>query len=242
MARGYSAFPCAERSFGRGRAAFRQVGAARIPRPHTGWRRSEVATLQWLDVNLPSREIRLRSAHSKNKRPRVVKLGSDLLALVERRAGDRRLDYPLVFQQGGHPLGGFRKHRAAACTAAGFAGTLFHHLRRSAVRNIVRAGTPERAAMRISGHRTRSVFDRYDITSEADLRRRSRVYRASPWRTTRRQASRGRAQRGAAHPLWGRTRTEHGHFRESCGRRPNAGNRNPVISRVGRARIELATR
>ncbi len=152
----------------------------------TGWRKGEIASLRWEDVDLLGGIIRLRGENSKNKKPRKVALEGELLKLIQRRASSREIitesgvrSIALVFHRDGLPVRSFRKAWTSACKGAKVPGKLFHDLRRTAIRNMVRAGVSESIAMRISGHKTASVFRRYDITTETDLReaaRKTEVY------------------------------------------------------------------
>jgi len=144
----------------------------------SGWRRGEVFTLEWTDVDQRARVIRLRPEESKNGQGRTLALEGDLWTIIQRRWSERtvtRKNKPTlisryVFHHDGHPIVDIKKAWAKACTAAGVGPRLFHDFRRTAIRNMVRAGVPETVAMKISGHKTRSVFDRYNITDERDLR------------------------------------------------------------------------
>jgi integrase len=96
-----------------------------------------------------------------------------MLDAIKRQKAERDEKYPdldWVFHDGtGLRLKTFYKAWASACERAKLNGQLFHDLRRSAVRNMIRAGIPEKLAMELSGHRTRHVFDRYNITTDKDL-------------------------------------------------------------------------
>ena len=135
----------------------------------TGWRLGEMKALEWRDVDLAGRVVHLRPEISKNKDGRLLPLSGELLEIVESAYADRRLDCPYVFHLDGEQVGDFKRSWATACKKAGVGKVLVHDLRRTAVRNMVRAGIPDRVAMTLSGHKTRSVFDRYNIVSEADL-------------------------------------------------------------------------
>jgi integrase len=149
----------------------------------SGWRVGEMRSLEWRDVGPDA--IRLRAENSKNKRQRVLPLRGELAEIIERAREARRPDCVFVFHDDGKPIGDFRKSWWNACVAAGlgyfekvgegrtakkvYHGLVVHDFRRSSVRNFVAAGIPEKVAMGLSGHKTRSVFDRYHIVSEDDL-------------------------------------------------------------------------
>jgi integrase len=135
----------------------------------SGWRKSEISQLQWTDVDRKAHVIRLRPATSKTQEGRVLVLDEELWDLLE-RCWQEQASVPWVFHRKRGKIGDFRKAWKTACKKAGIPGKLFHDLRRTAVRNMVRAGVPERVAMAVSGHKTRSIFDRYNIVNEQDLR------------------------------------------------------------------------
>lgn len=139
---------------------------------HVGNRLGELRKLQWPQVDLSAFEIRLSGEQTKNKKPRTVPIYGDMkvwLQWQKELCAEKWPDCPWVFNYLGGPIGGHLKGWKRACEAAGLPELLFHDLRRSAVRNMVRAGIPEKVAMEITGHKTRAIFERYNIVSGADL-------------------------------------------------------------------------
>lgn len=146
-----------------------------------GFRSGELLELRVGQINLFDRTICLDPGGTKNDDGRTIKMTREIFNLTVCVFGKGKDDY--VFTRGGEPVKDFRGAWWALCEKCGFGkfvkaeddklrweGLLFHDLRRSAVRNMVRAGIPEVVSMKISGHKSRSVFDRYnDIVSESDL-------------------------------------------------------------------------
>jgi integrase len=136
----------------------------------SGWRKGEARKLEWRDVDLQGNVVRLRIENSKNKEARVLPLTGRLLELIEAQAQLRRLDTQFVFHSEGRMIGDFRKAWKTACKKSGLDGVIIHDLRRCAARNLSRAGVPETVAMEITGHKTRSMYRRYRIVDERDLK------------------------------------------------------------------------
>jgi integrase len=142
----------------------------------TGWRSGEVRELRWRDVDEKACVIRIE--HTKNDRPRTLPYGClDELRRVLRlqRASaaiwEARLREPteFVFQRYGKQILYFKGAWDRACKRAGVGKLLPHDLRRTAVRNFERAGISRSVAMKITGHLTESMYQRYAIVNEADV-------------------------------------------------------------------------
>lgn len=153
---------------------------------------SEVLSLERRQLDFETGTLRLDPGTTKNDEGRLIYLTPELMSAVTAQVGrvkalEKKIGriIPCLFphlkgankaNEGrrrvpvlGERRADFRKSWLTACKAAGVAGRLRHDFRRAAVRNMVNAGVPERVAMQVTGHRTRSVFDRYHIVSPADL-------------------------------------------------------------------------
>ncbi len=140
-----------------------------------GWRVSEISGLTWGQVDLEQGIVRLEVGETKNDEARTVYLDEELKEIFNQQWDDRKKAkklIPYVFPNidGKDKIKDFRGAWNKACEETNIGKRLFHDFRRTAVRNMVRSGIPEAVAMKISGHKTRSVFERYNIVSDTDLR------------------------------------------------------------------------
>lgn len=160
----------------------------------TGWREAEITDLTWSQVDLGEGIVRLEPGTTKNDDGRSIYLDNELQEIFkgqfqERKRAGKLCEYVFPNAEGTGQIKNFRHCWNEACRKVGLgygyrlgcnyvekwqgklpAGPILHDFRRTAVRNMVRSGVPETVAMKISGHKTRSVFDRYNIVSEEDLK------------------------------------------------------------------------
>jgi integrase len=145
----------------------------------TGWRtKSELLSRQWRHIDLEAGWLRLDPGESKNGEGRMFPLTPELRVLLEtqrdwvrslERLTGRIIPWVFVYPDG-TPIRDYRHAWAKACDAAGMSGRLVHDLRRTAVRNLERAGVPRSAALKVTGHKTETVYRRYAIVDEGMMR------------------------------------------------------------------------
>ena len=146
---------------------------------YSGWRKGEISRFEWRDVH--DTVSRLRPEVSKNKDGRVLALVGEIGEIIQRRRALTDETVPYVFHRNGRQVKDFRKAWRTACRKADIPirdlqlgvkdGRVFHDLRRTTARNLNRAGVPDRIAMGLMGHKTRAMYDRYNIVDEEDIRR-----------------------------------------------------------------------
>ena len=150
---------------------------------YSGWRKREILDLEWCEVDAAAGIVRLSPERSKTRVDRILPMSAPIRAVLTRRQALRRVQDPRVFRRDAVTVRAWRAAWPEACRRAGVPGRFLHDCRRTAARNLVRAGVPERVAMLLTGHRSRAIFDRYNIVQEAELHHASDrlcAYLASP--------------------------------------------------------------
>jgi integrase len=148
-----------------------------------GWRKGELINLRVHQVDLASRTIRLEVGETKNNAGRMVKMPDEVLLLLTALVTGKKGDDYVFTRERGRRVKNFSKLWRTCCKRAEVPDLLFHDLRRSGARNLRRLGIAESIAMKVTGHKTPSIFKRYDICDESDLT--DVATRQSEWRRLR---------------------------------------------------------
>ena len=142
---------------------------------HTGMREGEILKLTWDKIDKKKRVIRLAAADTKDREPRTIPISDALYRVFD--AMPRAIHDRHVFLFQGKSAWDLRQGLRKACAGARIVygrfkkgGFVFHDLRHTFNTNMRRAGVPESVIMKITGHSTRSMFDRYNTVDEGDLR------------------------------------------------------------------------
>ncbi len=139
---------------------------------HVGLRRGALLRIKWSQVDLDASCIWMEGRRANRKpEPVAVPIYGDMAKFL----GIQPRQSDFLFARGSRPIKNFRDSWTQACQRAGVPNLLFHDLRRTAVRNLRRAGVAETVIMKITGHRTRSVFERYNITDQSDTQQAGQI-------------------------------------------------------------------
>ncbi len=143
-----------------------------------GWRKGSIHALRWPSIDRAANVIYLPARNNKTGRPFRLWMFPEIRAVVDRRWAKRHPGTDFVFHVDGRPMGEWDGTWKRACQVAGVPGLLFHDLRRTATRNLIRAGVDPKIAMKITGHETEAMLRRYDISAEDDVRDAAVAYSA----------------------------------------------------------------
>ncbi len=136
----------------------------------TGMRSGEIFKLTWDKVDLANRMIRLGAADTKTSEPRVIYLNDESMAILAEAGKVRRLGHNQVFTYGGKPIKGIRTAFLKACREAAIEDFRFHDLRHTFNTNMRKAGVDHSVIMKMTGHKTASMFHRYNTVDTADAK------------------------------------------------------------------------
>ena len=160
------------------RVAPERVAAIAAAAQITGWRKSELRSRGWRHVDFEHGWLRMEPEETKNREGRMFPLIPELRAILE--AQKARADaiqreqgkiVPWVFfKDNGESIGDFKNAWKTARRKAGVPGRVFHDYRRTAVRNLKRAGVPRSVAMKMVGHKTEAIYRRYAIVDEGMIK------------------------------------------------------------------------